>query len=275
LAFQCSPERREIVLTQTLNSRTTARAYVRKARDCVVAPKVDEKQTHRAAHSLTVDYGLQDITNDSVRGVATMPGFCADKPGNATRQWHYHDCQAQLGVILAGSVELAFANETYLRAQKGAVSLIPGHVMHDVAYPSADYQVVEFTFPGSFATIPAPAPEGGKPSPARVWGLHQAVRTGCERGLIHYSYPVEAPYNDNLRITLQRRSRVDPFEAGSLRHNDKMRLILVTQGTREVEIEGETIQYSVGDVLVIPAGAECRDMSASEEHEAVCMELLN
>jgi hypothetical protein len=73
---------------------------------------------------------------------------------------------------------------------------------------------------------------------------------------------------------LERRSRVDPFATASLQHADRLQLLFVIQGTREVVIEGEAVQLGVADLLVLPGGVECDDRFASEEHEAVRIHLL-
>jgi quercetin dioxygenase-like cupin family protein len=250
------------------NSSILARAHVRRARDFVVRPKVDPNDLHRAAHPSVVDYRLQEITGDTARAMATMPGFCADKPAFSS-PWHYHDCEIQIGLVLDGSVELGFSKDTYSRVKRGDVSLIPGHFMHDVRGASADYQVVEFTFPGSFATIENEVPPPGTPSAARLWGTGAAMRAACKRGLITYVYPVEAPYSDRYRIELERQSRVDAFEPGSLEHEDRFQFLYVIQGTRTIAIEGEQMELGAGDVLVIPRGAQCDDIASSEEHEAL------
>jgi quercetin dioxygenase-like cupin family protein len=244
------------------------RAHIRRASDCLVTPASAPGELHRAVHAAVIDYRLQEITGEAARGFSTTPGAFADKPAFRS-PWHYHDCDLQVAIVLAGSVELAFADGGFSRLSKGAVMFIPGHVIHDVSTLSADYQVAEFIFPGYFATIEASAPAPKTPTLARLWGTHDAVRSGCTRGLIGYRYPVGAPYSDRYHLELERHSRSEPFEPGALRHTDRLQLLFVTLGFRDVTIEGETTRLGIGDVLVIPAGADCAEVSVSEEHEAM------
>jgi hypothetical protein len=146
--------------------------------------------------------------------------------------------------------------------------------MHDVGQPSSDYQVAEFTFPGPFATIEAPAPARGSPTPGRLWGTTDAVRGADARGLIPYAYPIPQSHSARYWIAHERRSRLDAFEPGSLRHENRFQLIFVTQGSREISIAGEASTLGVGDLLVIPQSAECRDLAASDDHEALRIHVL-
>jgi mannose-6-phosphate isomerase-like protein (cupin superfamily) len=256
-----------------LATKPAVRAVVRKAAACIETPEVDAEQGHRAGHQSFVNYRLQEITGEKARGVGGVPGIVADRPEFA-RPWHYHECDFQLSIVLEGSAEIGFSDETFFRVGKGEVALIPGHVMHDVRQTSADYNVIELTFPGSFTTIIAPAPPAGTPTEGAVWGPHDAVRTGCERGVATYAYPMPASCRGKLTVERQWRTRLDPFEAGSLRHDDPFHLLLVMEGSRDIEIEGETVRLGVNDLMMIPRGAECRDLAASEGHMAILLKVL-
>ena len=55
---------------------------------------------------------------------------------------------------------------------------------------------------------------------------------------------------------------------------DKYRMTIVTQGWREIELEGQRQRAGPGDLLVVPGGAECRDVAISDDYEAVEVRLL-
>jgi hypothetical protein len=95
------------------------------------------------------------------------------------------------------------------------------------------------------------------------------------RGLLFYEYPVNAPYNARYAVGRQRRSRLGSFVQGEFAHNDELLLLYVTQGSRTIAMNGEQTVLERGDLLVLPGGVECRDVDASQEHEAVCIRLLH
>jgi quercetin dioxygenase-like cupin family protein len=256
------------------STEVRARACVRKRIHCIAQPASgDAKDLHRAQHTGVIDYKLQEITNNNVRAVGAVRGFCADKPG-MTSPWHYHNCDMQIGVVLHGSVEMAFAADGFARIGKHDVSMIPGGTPHDVSEPSSDYTGVEFTFPGDFGTTETLAPPRGTPSVAVNWGLNDATRVGAERGLVFYRYPVSAPYNARYAIHRQRRVRIGAFTPGSLMHDHELSLLYVTQGTRTIMLYGDQIVLETGDLLVLPGGVACEDIGAADEHEAICIDLL-
>jgi len=246
-------------------------AYVRRAKDHLVALKPGG-DTHRDAHNHIVDYRLQDIMSNSARGVATVPGFCEDKPGFAS-PWHYHDCEMQIGIVMDGSVEMAFADGEFSRIVKGDIGMVPGGVVHDVSHPSADYLAAEFTFPGSFETIDAPPPPAGSETAASSWGVNAARRTDDRFGILFYEYPVPAASSQRYAVGRQRRSRVTPFEAHALTHGDEHLLLFVVQGTRTIRLDGAEEILGPGDLLVLPGGTVCTDVGASDEHEAITIGL--
>jgi quercetin dioxygenase-like cupin family protein len=248
------------------------RGYVRRASECLVAIEVGGAELHRAAHNSVIDYRLQEAMQGGGRGVGTVPGFCSDKPSFSS-PWHHHDCEMQIGIVLDGSVEMAFADGDFSRIGKWDIGMIPGGVAHDVSNPSADFLTTEFTFPGTFATIETPPPPFGTPTNAVKWGMSDAVRTGEERGLLFYSYPVNPAYADRYAVGRERRSRVAPFVSASITHDEDYRLYYLTQGTRTFELNGEPHRLNSGDLLVLPGGVECTDLDASEEHELVTITL--
>jgi quercetin dioxygenase-like cupin family protein len=253
-------------LNQENHTRTGV--LVRKAADHRVQMAHQPGQAHRSAAGWTIDYRLQEITGDAARAISSVEDQFVDKPAFGS-PWHYHDCDLQVAFVLQGSIELGYQGDTYARAGKGDILFIPGHVMHDVSNPSADYQVAEITFPGSFGTTEAAMPARDIETPARTWGSSDAVRAGSARGIIDYGYPVAAPYDAQFDIRRQVRSRTEPFEAGTSRHDDRYRFIFVMQGWRAAEIDGAEVRAGVGDLIVIPGNADWRDSDVSDDYEAV------
>jgi quercetin dioxygenase-like cupin family protein len=250
------------------------RGHVRKAKDCLITMRgADPKDMHRAVEAQAVEYRLQEITNDGARAVGTAPGFSA--PAGMRAPWHYHDCDMQIGVVLGGSVEGAYADQERWRIGKSDIIMVPGGAAHDVSEASADYEATEFTFPGTFATIESKAPPRGTSSTAVRLGINEAIRSGAARGLLFYDYPVSAPYSARYAVGRQRRSRVEPFVQGQLVHDAELLLLYVTQGSRTVVMNGEQTVLERGDLLVLPGGVECRDVDASEEHESLSIRLLH
>ena len=180
----------------------------------------------------------------------------------------------QIGIVLDGSVEMAYSENEYSRMGVGDIGMIPGGVIHDVSHASADFLTTEFTFPGSFATIDAPAPLTGTPSAAAIMGVSAAIRSKEADGLLYYSYPVAEPYAKRYAVERQRRSRVEAFAPHSLAHDDDYQILYVTKGQRMVAMDGEEACLEPGDLLVLPQGVEAKDVDASEEHEAICIRLL-
>ena len=189
---------------------TAARAVLRKAAEFTIDMPHQPGQAHRSAAGRMVDYRLQEVTDNEARAISTVPGQFVDKPAFGS-PWHYHDCDLQVAVVLEGSIELGYLADTYARAVKGDILFIPGHVLHDVSAPSADYQVAEITFPGTFGTTEAAMPAPGQPTAAATFSPSDAVRTGVENGVIDYAYPVAQDYRGTFDVRRQMRSRVDAF----------------------------------------------------------------
>lgn len=248
--------------------RVVAGALVRKAADHRVRMAHQPGQAHRSAAGWTIDYRLQEVTGGAARAISTVPDQFADKPAFGS-PWHYHDCALQVALVLQGSIELGYQGDRYARAGKGDILFIPGEVPHDVSNPSADYQVAEITFPGSFATTEAEMPAPDAETPARTWGSSAAVRAGSAHGIIDYGYPVAAPYDTRFDIRRQVRSRTEAFEPGARRHEDRYRFIMVVQGWRAARIEGAEVRAEAGDLIVVPGGADWHDSAVSDDYEAV------
>lgn len=255
-------------MNHALESEARSRIIVRKAEAHRVQMGHQAGQAHRSAAGWTIDYRLQEATNDMARAISTVPGHFIDKPAFGS-PWHYHDCDLQVAFVLEGSIELGYAADTYSRAGKGDILFIPGHTLHDVSNPSSDYQVAEITFPGTFGTTEAEMPLPGAATAARTWGSSAAVRLGERSGIIDYRYPVEAPYDSAFAIRRQVRSRTEDFVPSAERHEDRCRFTIVTKGWREVEQDGETIRLDIGDILVVPAGTDCRNLAVADDYEAI------
>ena len=176
-------------------------ATLRKAASCLVELPPQPGQAHRSAAGRLIEYRLQELTDQQARAISTVPGNFADKPAFKS-PWHYHDCELQIAVILEGSVELGYRGDTYTRAERGDILFIPGHTMHDVGAPSADYQIAEITFPGTFGTVEGPMPPRDHVSPAVTLGARDAVRGETRGGITTYHHALAAPYR--ARYAIQR-----------------------------------------------------------------------
>lgn len=246
---------------------------LRKAEDFRVEMPHQPGQAHRSAAGWMIDYKLQELTGGQARAISTVAGQFVDKP-EFKSPWHYHDCALQVAIILEGSIELGYRADSYARAGKGDVLFIPGHVLHDVSAPSADYVVAEITFPGSFATTEAEMPAPGAETSARTLGTQDAVRSGERDGIIDYVYPVGGGLEDRYAIHRLLRSRVAPFADGTRRHDDAFRMSIAISGWREIDLGQGPERAGPGDLLVIPGGADWRDLAMSDDYDAVEVRML-
>ncbi len=261
----------------TAASSVAHRAYVRRWQDCVVKQSLTEKKDlHRdvGGEATEINYNLQEITHDATRGWCSVPNFFESRPSHRSA-WHYHNCDMQVIIIMEGSAEFAFTEGPHVRAGKENIMTIPGGCAHDIRNLSADYQVAEFTFPGTFGTTATDAPPLDTNVTAQLWSLADAPNIGDQDDLIRYLYPLSDPYNKKYRIEGEFRCRPETFLRKSLKHSDPYRFLLVKNGTREIETEGSIERLGFGDVLVIPAGAECIDTNASDDYQGVWVSLLN
>jgi quercetin dioxygenase-like cupin family protein len=247
---------------------------LRKAEDFRFEMPHQPGQAHRSAAGWMIDYKLQELTGGQARAISTVAGQFADKPAFKS-PWHYHDCALQVAIVLEGSIELGYRADSYARAGKGDVLFIPGEVPHDVSAPSADYVVAEITFPGSFGTTEAEMPPPGAETCARTLGTQDAVRSGEQDGIIDYVYPIGGGLHDRYAIHRLLRSRVSPFAPGTRRHDDAFRMAIAISGWREVDLGSGVERTGPGDLLVIPGGADWRDVAMSDDYDAVEVRMLS
>ena len=252
---------------------TEKTAWLRKAGDCRIEMPHQPGQAHRSAAGWMIDYKIQELTGGEARAISTVPDQFIDKPAFGS-PWHYHDCALQVAIVLQGSIELGYRGGSYARAIKGDILFIPGKVLHDVSAPSADYQVAEITFPGTFGTTEAGMPPRDVLTSAATLGPSAAERTAVAHGVIEYAYPIAGGLDGRFAIHRLVRSRVDAFEPGERRHGDAHCLAMVTQGSREVDTGDGPMHADVGDLLVVPGGASYRDLGYSPDYEAIEVRLL-
>lgn len=252
---------------------TQAPILIRKAEDHIVAIGGGSGEAHRAVFGHIIDFGLPQATDGAVRGVATVAGNFEDKPAFVS-DWHVHNCGMQIAIVLSGSLGLGLAEDLHVRAHAGDIMFIPGGVVHTALAPSADYQVLEVTFPGDFGTTETDAPSAGTKSDARVWGCSSATRVEVAEGLEYFAYPVEEAYAGSYALRRVWRSRVKPFIAGARAHDDKMYILVVTQGWIESGDGLGVERLDRGDMLIVRAGAERRDLAVSDDFEAVEIRVL-
>ena len=243
---------------------------LRKANAFLIELPPQPGQAHRSAAGALIDYKLQEVTDSSVRAISTVPGNFVDKPAFKS-PWHYHDCDMQIAVILDGSVELGYRGDTYARAERGDILFIPGQTMHDVGAPSADYQIAEITFPGTFGTVEAPQPARDAVTPAVTLGARDAIRGDTVNGITEYRHAIAEPYSKRYSIRRMLRSRTEPFAPSEQWHGQKQRMIVVTAGWRQLA-SGERCER--GDLLLVPGGERVRDTAVSDDYAAVEVTLL-
>jgi quercetin dioxygenase-like cupin family protein len=246
---------------------------IRKAEDCRVRMDHQAGQAHRSAAGWTIDYRLQEATGGEARAISTISGQFIDKPAFSS-PWHHHDCALQVAIVLQGSIELAFEAERFVRAGKGDVLFIPGQVPHNVSAPSADYQVAEITFPGTFGTTETMAPAPDHVTRARILPVASALRCGTEGGVARYVYPVAEPYARHFALSRLVRLRTDPFIPSTWQLEAGFALTLVTQGWCEISLDGKTIRAGVGDLLIVPGGCAQQETALSDDYQAVEVQLL-
>lgn len=239
-------------------------AALRRAADYRIAASGTTGEVHRAAIGGSVDYRLQEITAGQIRAFGTLPGNFVDKPRFAS-PWHFHDCAMQIAVVLDGSVELGYREGHHARAQKGDVLFIPGHEVHDVGMLSSDYQILELTFPGTFATVEAPPPPRDLAPVATTLSPRDAARVGTKAGVMTYRYPLPAPHGDTYALYRHVRSRLVDFQPGVHEHTEATRITIPADGWMDIEIAGVVQRMERGDVLVHPAGATLCERAVSND----------
>ena len=256
-----------------ITTDASPRARLCRAEDRHVAGSGAGGDHHRAVHQSLIDYELPKITGGTARGMATVAGFTNNKPDFCS-PWHYHECHLQVSIVLAGSAEIGFDEASFVRLGQGDIAFIPGHVIHDVREPSADYQVAELTFPDTFSTIATHAPVPGLQHDGRIWGRACAVRRGTSDGYARYAYPVPAPLARIYRIMRERRSRLEPFRATLLGSAEPFRFLLVLAGRRRLSMGGIVVEAGAADLLVLPRDAICYDLGASADYDGLWLSIL-
>ena len=100
------------------------------------------------------DLGVRDGSRGRFGGtIARGTGAPIEPTG-----WHYHVCEAQLTYILRGWVEIQFGDGTSTRVEAGDSVFIPGGVRHAETAAAPDIEVIEYTIPAQFETVPCDGP---------------------------------------------------------------------------------------------------------------------
>lgn len=249
-------------------------ASFRLASDHRVETKPQAGQAHRTSLGAIIDYALPAVTNQQVRAIATLPKHFENTPAWGS-PWHFHECDLQVALILRGSLDVAYEAGKTSRAAHGDILFIPGGVLHDVGGSSADYQVAEITFPGSFGTIESEAPKVGAATLGRTLAIRDAVLVGTRGGLAEYQYPIAAPHAERYAIRRYVRARTEAFDSQWRKHEDAYRMTFVTSGWKKIETaDGQRACIGPMDIGIVPGGMDARDMEVSMDYEAVEVALL-
>lgn len=248
--------------------------HVRLAAEHLVEPKPDPGQAHRASLVRIIDYALPAISDGQIRAIATVADQFKSLPAWKS-PWHFHECELQLGLIVNGSLDLAYAQGRISRASKGDILWIPGGVLHDVGAASADYQIVEITFPGSFSTVEAQPPPPGSGTLARTHSIRDAGFAAAGGGLLEYRYALDGALAARYAIRRWVRDRNGDDSGGPRRHTDRCRITCVTQGSKAVATAGRrATRVGALDLVLMPPGTDWRDSEISDDYEAVEVALL-
>lgn len=228
------------------------------------------QDAHRATQAPPHDYGLESVTRGAARAAAfflPLPGVPG--PTFTTTDWHFHECQLQLAIVLRGQIDIWFAADRPQRVQAGELMVIPGGVPHLASNPSPDYSVLELTLPAGFTTVPCEAPsrEGSRSGcVARLSASAARTPEGWSAG--HYNRP--DPITDDVWVS--------GFQYGTGEHQlapglGRTGILIVTAGSCVARAPGrEQHRLNSFDALVIDA-AEAAIAEATEDFAAVLVNL--
>ncbi|MGF1595422.1 MAG: cupin domain-containing protein [Acidimicrobiales bacterium] len=133
----------------TSTSATAAEFLCQQLGDAVFA------HTGRRAFFEYRDTGLADATGGAYRAQVMRATDVMETTG-----WHYHVCDLQFVYVLAGWVDLAFADGRKVRLEAGGVMAIPSGMVHNELAVSPDFAALEVVAPATMETVPAATPDG-------------------------------------------------------------------------------------------------------------------
>ena len=114
-----------------------------KAEDAVWTPGLREIFDYR-------DLGIEDGTKgDYVAHIIKANGKTIQ---DDVRQWHVHDCDFQLVLVLDGWAEFEYEGQGVHRIEKGDCILQPPRIRHREIACSPDFEVLEVVSPADFGT---------------------------------------------------------------------------------------------------------------------------
>ena len=121
-----------------------------KAEDAVWTPGLREIFDYR-------DLGIKDGTGgDYVAHIIKANGRTMQ---DEVQQWHVHDCDFQLVLVLNGWAEFEYEGQGVHRIRKGDCILQPPRIRHREIACSEDFEVLEVVSPASFGTRIVEAPQ--------------------------------------------------------------------------------------------------------------------
>ena len=102
------------------------------------------------------DLGIKAATKgDFVAHIIRANG---KKSKDQVQQWHLHECDFQLVLVLNGWAEFEYEGNGIHRIQKGDCILQPPRIKHREIACSDDFEVLEIVAPAEFATRNVAAP---------------------------------------------------------------------------------------------------------------------
>ncbi|QIB65620.1 cupin domain-containing protein [Kineobactrum salinum] len=226
-------------------------------------------QAHRADLGTIIDYRLQETTGDSMRAIATLPGHFRDTPQWAS-PWHYHECELQVALIIDGSLDIDYGRDGWSRANRGDLLFIPGLAPHNVGGSSADYQVAEITFPGTFSTVETEAPQETSSVQGQTLAVRDAFLETLNSGVSVYRYKLGDDYTGKYAIRRIIRRRSEPFKPAWCTKSETTKLTFVMRGSKEFQTADDK-KERIGpmDILLSPPGVSLLDTKISPDYEAI------